>query len=135
METKLDLGLASAADLDAIAEFKGHGFEIVRDREERDRFTQVRELEEARGLACRWDGAERSLKIGGADAQSTAGGDAPPPSTGRRLLSRQMALSRPMRLASTMPGVAPEEFERRQVKLSRRSTNSNARFVPTTWTF
>lgn len=67
MRHKLDLNTASAADLDAIPYLKGHGFEIVRYREERGRFTKIGELEEVPGLAGKWDGAEASLQIEGAD--------------------------------------------------------------------
>ena len=36
----LDLHSATAAELDALPQLKGHGFEIVRYREERGRFTE-----------------------------------------------------------------------------------------------
>lgn len=60
----IDLNAATAAELDAIEELKGHGFEIVSYREERGRFDEVRQLEEVPGLAGKWDGAQASLRIG-----------------------------------------------------------------------
>ena len=60
----IDLNTATAAELDTVAELKGHGPEIVRYREERGRFTEVRQLEEVPGLAGKWDGAEAELRIG-----------------------------------------------------------------------
>ncbi|MBV1687756.1 helix-hairpin-helix domain-containing protein [Novosphingobium sp. G106] len=42
---------ATAAELDAVPCLKGHGFEIVRYREERGRFAQVRQLDEVPGLS------------------------------------------------------------------------------------
>ena len=59
----LDLNSATAAELDATPQLKGHGFEIVRYREERGRFTEVRQLEEVPGLAGKWDGAEADLRV------------------------------------------------------------------------
>jgi len=47
----LDLNTASAEELDAIAGLKGHGFEIVRYRQERGGFTEIRQLEEVPGMA------------------------------------------------------------------------------------
>jgi len=63
----LDLNQATAADLDEIAELKGHGFEIVRYREDRGRFDAVRQLEEVPGLAGKWGGAEARLTVSGAE--------------------------------------------------------------------
>ena len=59
----IDLNTATANELDAIPELSGHGFEIVRYRDERGRFDAVRQLEEVPGLAGKWDGAERVLRI------------------------------------------------------------------------
>ena len=47
----LDLNMATPAELDAVTGLAGHGFEIVRYREERGRFTSLRELNEVPGLA------------------------------------------------------------------------------------
>ena len=59
----IDLNTASAADLDAVPELRGHGFEIVRYRQERGRFDEVRQLEEVPGLAGKWDGAEIGVQV------------------------------------------------------------------------
>ena len=60
----IDLNAATAAELDAIEELKGHGFEIVSYRKERGRFDEIRQLEEVPGPAGKWDGAQTSLRIG-----------------------------------------------------------------------
>lgn len=59
----IDLNTPTAADLDAIPQLKGHGFEITRYRDERGRFTDLRQLDEVPGLAGKWDRAESSVKI------------------------------------------------------------------------
>lgn len=59
----IDLNLATAAEIDAVPELRGHGFEIVRYREDRGRFEAVRQLEEVPGLAGKWDGAQRRVKV------------------------------------------------------------------------
>lgn len=64
----IDLNSATAEDLDGVPELKGHGFEIVRYREERGRFDAVRQLEEVPGLAGKWDGAERAVRVAAAPA-------------------------------------------------------------------
>jgi competence ComEA-like helix-hairpin-helix protein len=61
----IDLNTATAEDLDAIPALKGHGFEIVRYREERGRFTSLRQLDEVPGLAGKTDGVEQNLTVGG----------------------------------------------------------------------
>ena len=61
--TLLDLNSATAAELDAVEELTGHGFEIARYREERGGFTSVSQLEEVPGLAGKWSGAEKSIEI------------------------------------------------------------------------
>ena len=60
----IDLNTATAQELDAVPQLKGHGYEIVRYREDRGRFDAVRQLEEVPGLAGKWDGAEAELRIG-----------------------------------------------------------------------
>ena len=60
----IDLNTATAAELDAVPQLKGHGFEIVRYREERGRFDAFRQLDEVPGLAGKWDGAEPEIHIG-----------------------------------------------------------------------
>ena len=47
----LNLNTATAAELDAIEGLKGHGFGIVRYREERGGFTELRQLDEVPGMA------------------------------------------------------------------------------------
>jgi len=59
----LDLNTANAGELDALPELKGHGFEIVRYRDERGRFDAVRQLEEVPGLAGKWTGVEARLSV------------------------------------------------------------------------
>lgn len=60
----IDLNTSSAAELDEVTQLAGHGFEIVRYREERGRFDDVRQLEEVPGLAGKWHGAETSVATG-----------------------------------------------------------------------
>ncbi|MBB4152625.1 competence ComEA-like helix-hairpin-helix protein [Sphingomonas jinjuensis] len=48
---KIDINDATAEQLDAVPGLAGHGYEIVRYREERGGFTDVRQLEEVPGLA------------------------------------------------------------------------------------
>jgi DNA uptake protein ComE-like DNA-binding protein len=60
----IDLNTASAEQLDAVPMLRGHGFEIVRYRDERGRFDAIRQLEEVPGLAGKWDGAEAHLTLG-----------------------------------------------------------------------
>jgi competence protein ComEA len=59
----IDLNSATAEQLDTVPELKGHGFEIVRYREERGRFEKLRQLDEVPGLAGKWDGAERMVAV------------------------------------------------------------------------
>lgn len=60
----IDLNTATAAELDAVPALKGHGFEIVRYREERGRYTSLRQLNEVPGLAGKADGLEREVSVG-----------------------------------------------------------------------
>ena len=48
--TKLDLNQATQAEIDAVPGLEGHGHEIVRYRDERRGFSEVRQLEEVPGL-------------------------------------------------------------------------------------
>lgn len=59
----IDLNSATADELDSIPQLAGHGFEIVRYREERGRFQALRQLDEVPGLAQKWDGAETELTV------------------------------------------------------------------------
>ncbi len=60
----LDLNSATAAELDAIPALQGHGFEIVRYREERGGFTELRQLDEVPGLTGKSDDAIAFLSVG-----------------------------------------------------------------------
>ena len=60
----IDLNSARADELDGVPQLKGHGFEIVRYREERGRFDSMRQLDEVPGLAGKWDGAEAEVEVG-----------------------------------------------------------------------
>ena len=60
----IDLNTASAADLDGVPPLAGHGAEIVRYREERGGFTELRQLNEVPGLAQKTDGVEQYLSVG-----------------------------------------------------------------------
>ena len=55
LEAQVDINKATAAELDAVPCLKGHGFEIVRYREERGRFSMVRQLDEVPGLSGKVD--------------------------------------------------------------------------------
>ena len=57
----LDVNIATAAEFDALAPLTGHGFEIVRYRGERGRFTELRQLDEVPGLAGKLSYADRAL--------------------------------------------------------------------------
>ncbi len=59
----IDLNTATAEQLDAVPALKGHGFEIVRFREERGRFTSLRQLDEVPGLSGKSDGVEREVGV------------------------------------------------------------------------
>lgn len=52
----ININTATADEIDAIEQLRGHGFEIVRYREERGRFDALRQLEEVPGLAGKVDG-------------------------------------------------------------------------------
>ena len=62
----IDLNSATAEALDDIECLRGHGFEIVRYREERGGFTSLRQLDEVPGLTGKTDGvgAHVSLETG-----------------------------------------------------------------------
>lgn len=59
----INLNSSTATELDEVPQLRGHGFEIVRYREERGHFSEVRQLEEVPGLAGKWDGAEEALSV------------------------------------------------------------------------
>ncbi len=60
----IDLNLATAEELDRRPQLRGHGFEIVRYREERGGFPEVRQLEEVPDLSRKRDAAESRLRVG-----------------------------------------------------------------------
>jgi DNA uptake protein ComE-like DNA-binding protein len=57
MSDTLDLNTATKEQLDAIDGLSGHGFDIVRYREERGGFTDLRQLDEVPGLTGKLDDA------------------------------------------------------------------------------
>ncbi|MBO9545806.1 helix-hairpin-helix domain-containing protein [Caulobacter sp.] len=59
----LNLNTATAEELDTLSILRGHGFEVVRYREERGRFTSLRQLDEVPGLAGKTDGVEAHLTL------------------------------------------------------------------------
>lgn len=59
----IDLNTATAEELNGIEILRGHGFEIVRYREERGRFTSVRQLDEVPGLAGKTDGVSAQVSV------------------------------------------------------------------------
>jgi competence protein ComEA len=60
----LDINTATAAELDGVSALKGHGFEIVRYRQERGGFSDLRQLDEVPGLTGKADGLGASLTVG-----------------------------------------------------------------------
>lgn len=62
----VNVNTATAEQLDAVPEVKGHGFEIVRYRKERGKFTDLRQLDEVPGLAGKADGGSSALTVGDA---------------------------------------------------------------------
>ncbi|MEG3124240.1 helix-hairpin-helix domain-containing protein [Sphingomonas sp. GB1N7] len=63
MSDKIDINTASAAELDAVPALKGHGYEIVRYREERGGFTALRQLDEVPGLTGKADNLDAVLRV------------------------------------------------------------------------
>ncbi|KQN73036.1 helix-hairpin-helix domain-containing protein [Sphingomonas sp. Leaf62] len=60
----VNVNTATAEELDAVPALKGHGFEIVRYREERGTFTDLRQLDEVPGLTGKADGGRSALTVG-----------------------------------------------------------------------
>lgn len=56
----INLNTATAKELDSLDALKGHGFEIVRYREERGGFSELRQLDEVPGMAQVLDDELRS---------------------------------------------------------------------------
>lgn len=59
----VNINQASAQELDNVADLEGHGFEIVRYRQERGSFTELRHLAEVPGLASRTGFDELGLAV------------------------------------------------------------------------
>ena len=59
----IDLNAATAEELDQVPALRGHGFEIVRYREERGRFTSLRQLDEVPGLSGKAGGIEDQVTV------------------------------------------------------------------------
>ncbi len=55
MSEPLDINSATKEQIDSIEGLAGHGHEIVRYREERGRFTALRQLDEVPGLSGKVD--------------------------------------------------------------------------------
>jgi competence protein ComEA len=65
MNEQIDLNTADQEMLDSIDELQGHGHEIVRYRDERGGFTDLRQLDEVPGLTGKVTDAGRTrLKVG-----------------------------------------------------------------------
>jgi len=62
----INVNTASAEELDTVPGLAGHGFEIVRYRGERGRFTDLRQLDEVPGLTGKADDGRASLTVGDA---------------------------------------------------------------------
>lgn len=61
----MNVNTADQAALDAVEGLQGHGFEIVRYREDRGRCTSLRQLDEVLGLSGKVDDAtRRRLTVG-----------------------------------------------------------------------
>ncbi|MBA2934363.1 helix-hairpin-helix domain-containing protein [Sphingomonas sp. CGMCC 1.13654] len=54
----IGINTATAEEIDAVPQLQGHGSEIVRYRDERGRFEQLRQLEQVPGLTGKIAGLE-----------------------------------------------------------------------------
>lgn len=57
---KVNVNEASQEELDAVPGLRGHGFEIVRYRQDRGRYDDLRQLDEVPGLSGKVDDATAS---------------------------------------------------------------------------
>ena len=65
MDDRIDINSAAQEAIDAIDELQGHGHEIVRYRNERGGFSDLRQLDEVPGLTGKvTDTARAKLKLG-----------------------------------------------------------------------
>lgn len=60
MPAKVNVNTADQQTIDAVEGLRGHGFEIVRYREERGKFDSLRQLDEVPGLSGKVDEQTRS---------------------------------------------------------------------------
>ena len=67
----IDINTASADEIDAVPQLKGHGFEIVRYRDERGRFEALRQLEEVPGMAEALAAGNVGAGVGGTGVAGT----------------------------------------------------------------
>lgn len=63
-DCKVNINAASAQELDQVPQLKGHGFEIVRYREERGSFSDLRQLDEVPGLSGKAPLDSSNLTVG-----------------------------------------------------------------------
>lgn len=59
----IDINAATAEEIDALPALRGHGFEIVRYREERGRFDALRQLDEVPGLSGKVKGLNKLVRF------------------------------------------------------------------------
>ena len=59
----IDINTATAEEIDAVPELRGHGFEITRYREDRGRFDTLRQLEEVPGMTGKVKGLENAVRV------------------------------------------------------------------------
>ncbi len=59
----LNINTATAEEIDNVSILKGHGFEIVRYREDRGRFTALCQLDEVPGLSGKTQGVEAVVGV------------------------------------------------------------------------
>ncbi|TPG14683.1 helix-hairpin-helix domain-containing protein [Sphingomonas koreensis] len=59
--TRININTADQDAIDAVEGLRGHGFEIVRYREERGHYTSLHQLDEVPGLSGKVDDATRAM--------------------------------------------------------------------------
>lgn len=62
--TRININTATADEIDAVDGLKGHGFEIVRYRDERGGFSDLRQLAEVPGMTARAVDLGDTLTVG-----------------------------------------------------------------------
>ncbi len=63
-QRRVDINTASADELNAVPALKGHGFEIVRYREERGGFSDLRQLAEVPGMTSMTEALDDAVTVG-----------------------------------------------------------------------